>query len=442
MIKLVDLLLEVKKPQVMNKKEFMKSILDNLSKRGYQAKTESKIGPHIRTNITGDDESVKKELSSIIKDIGFKSNITVINPKEKGAYSGSFKTYLIDIDGSEKIVVVNALKKGATIRAKSLTPTNLGLVGKTYTNLQSLRSDIEANVGAINKDAVLSIFDEVVIKSKKGTGEIDSNFNETIVLDKTTIEKLSGLVSQDIDAIANDFGEVLGSVVLSKKFKKMDLQFPSGNAALIDFIINGYKVSSKNKGGAAASLTDAINQIEPDSLVLDELYRILDPLTDKKLKTSDKWIEIAKNLELEGLEVLSKITKIPIESLTAESINNYITKKGLDKAYTSFKPFYDFVKSTPTKDKEYNPKKYYGLIVGPLSKYVADEMNKNQAYTKALKELISKYDIKQLYLDVKLQKGTMNFYIKAFSDPANKFVFEGGLSANNPDNKNISFKLK
>lgn len=444
MIKLVDLLIEVKKSEIQDKKSLMNYIADRLSKDGYKVEFISKPGKprHIRTTIPGEELDIKKIISSIMKDAKLKYDLNIIDPKQKGSFSGSFKTYLIQAEDFEPIAVVNTLKKGSTIRAKSLTPKNLGLVGKTYNNLQELGVDIESNLNGSYKEAISLLYNDVVKKSKKGNGKIDSNFNEVITLDQDTIDAISKLSQQDINAIANDFGEVLGAVVLSKKFKTVNLIFPSGNEPLIDFIVNGYRVSSKSGDGAAASLTKLISDVEPDSLTLDNLYRVLqNPLMSKSL-TSDKWIEIAKNLDLDGLKILSKIMKVPIDNINSKTINDYIVKKGLSKAYDSFKPFYDYIKSTPTKDVDYNPKKYYGIIVGPLSKYVADEMNKDGGYLEGLKELISKFDVKQLYLDVELKKGTLNFYIKSFMDPSNKFVFVGGLSANNPDNKNISFKLK
>lgn len=420
------------------------SVLSELIKNGISAK---KDGKNIRSAIPGGDESVLKSIDKIFTDKGLKYKVKIINKNEPGALSGTFKTYKITTSDGQEVNIINALKEGSTVRAKSLTPVNLKLVGKQYTSLQQLSNDIESNLSGTYKDAVSLLFNNVVKSAKSGNGKIDNNFNEVIKLDPEVIKALSKLTPQDINSISNDFGEVLGSAVLGKKFKSMDLIFPVGNEPIVDFIINGYKVSSKSGGGAAASLTKLIQDIDPKSKKTKEEKQLLDvlkPLTlDKSSGTvGDKWLMIAKNLNLPGLEILSKIMKTPIENITTKSINDYITKKGFSKAYDSFQPFFKFIKSTPTKEKDYNPSKYYGIIVGPISKYVQDEMNKNETYLNALSSIISKYDIKQLYLDTELKKGSLNFYIKSFTDPSNKFVFVGGISANNPENKNLSFKMK
>ena len=63
---------------------------------------------------------------------------------------------------------------------------------------------------------------------------------------KTTTSLLSSISTQDKNTIGKDFGEILGGIFLGKHVGiKKGLDFPKGNEPLVDFYIDGYKISSK-----------------------------------------------------------------------------------------------------------------------------------------------------------------------------------------------------
>jgi hypothetical protein len=92
--------------------------------------------------------------------------------------------------------------------------------------------------------------------------------------------------------------------------------------------------------------------------------------------------------------------------------------------------------------------KYYGLVIGPLSKHVKDFLNgkvtSSASYTESLKEMLSKLDVKQLYMNTSISKNSSSiiFTISPFSDPNNEFEFENpNQSVYTASNGKLGFRL-
>jgi hypothetical protein len=290
--------------------------------------------------------------------------------------------------------------------------------------------------------------EDVNNNTKKENLDVLDNFNETISLSPTTLEFAEDINESDVNIIGKDFGEILGSILLFNKVNNPVLSYPIGNNPIVDFIINDYKVSSKYKDGAAATLTSIIKGIDYKSIKKKsekDLYKIFEIIINNKV--SSGYLEVAKYLNIPGIEELSKITEIPVENLTTKSINDYITTVTPEKALKSLKPFYSAAGRGP-KDGNVNwdkisKDKYYGIVIGPLSYALIDYLNKNPAYRSSLKQMLSKIEIKQLYLDINLGKSKLNFNLKSFSDLDSDFTFEApNQSVYNPDNGRLGFKLR
>jgi hypothetical protein len=160
-------------------------------------------------------------------------------------------------------------------------------------------------------------------------------------------------------------------------------------------------------------------------------------------------------MELPIVDYLAKTIGINAESINKYAINNYVTKivsKGKNNEQKNallFKSkigeFYREIGRGPEMNKidfdKLKPGAYYGLVTSPLSNHVVDQMNSNKDYKKALVELLSKIEIKQMHLDFSIRKKTATFTLKNFSSPKANFKFESGLSVYNPENKKLSFKL-
>ena len=102
--------------------------------------------------------------------------------------------------------------------------------------------------------------------------------------------------------------------------------------------------------------------------------------------------------------MLSKITdKNPkLDKLIKEKFGIFFTKA-------------DSLPAFPIKWGSFEKNKYYGIIISPLASSVAKKLNKDQKYKDALKGIVGKVEIKQLYLDFNLKSNTMSFKIKSFT---------------------------
>jgi hypothetical protein len=446
MIKLIDILIEVKTDS-----NLLSTVKAELDKLGLSGKRESKHGTHLRYDI-GDESEVMSILQKIMKNnkiptSKYKIEVIDVNDYKSGGKSGSFKTYKLT-SGGEEVFIVNNRKEKSSISGKSLTPTKLGLSGKEFSNVNSLISSVESNLKSQVKELLVSLMNDVNKNTKKTGSDKLENFKETITLSPNTISLSAKINESDVNTIGKDFGEILGSILLFNKVKNPVLSYPSGNAPLIDFIINDYKVSSKYKGGAAATLTSIINGIDPKSLKKQsqkELYKIFEIVVNNKV--SSGYLEVAKYLNIPGMQELAKITGIPVENMTTENLNQFVAKKTPEKALKLLNGFYSAIGRGP-KDSGVNwdkisKNKYYGIIVGPLSYAVTDYLNAKGTYRAALKEMLSKIEVKQLYLDINLGKSKLDFNLKSFSDSDSDFTFEApNQSVYNPDNGRLGFKLK
>ena len=441
MIKLIDILLEATKP--LNLVDIIKKEFDTT---GYKGAKSSKHGSHLRYDL-GSSKDTESTLSNILNILGLDYKITVIdaNDFKNGAKSGTYKTYRVD-SNDQTVYIVNQQRENSTIVSKSLSPTNLGVIGKTFSSTESLIKTVNSNL-TTNKDLLSSLMNDVANNTKKESLDKLQDFKEDIALSSATIDAANDLSPADINTIGKDFGEILGSIFLLKKVKSPSLEFPSGNNPLIDFIINDYKVSSKYKSGAAATLTDITNGIDKKTLKKQNqknLYTVLDIIVNKNV--SGGYLEVAKYFNLPGIQELARIMKMPVENVTTASINDYV-RADKEKALKALNPFYKTINRGP-KNGEVNwdklsDKKLYGIVIGPLSYYVVDYLNSNKEYKDALTELLSKIEVKQLYLNIQLGKQKLDFNLKSFSDPNAQFTFESpNQSIYNPDNGRLGFKMK
>jgi hypothetical protein len=149
--------------------------------------------------------------------------------------------------------------------------------------------------------------------------------------------------------------------------------------------------------------------------------------------------------------------------LTAEKINEYLKKlfaktnanTAAKKDAVFFKKFNSFFNQTKrlpgkgakvewdTMNKKTGDKGYYGAITSPLSYYVADQLNTKPKFVSALKDIISKTEVKQMYLTFNLKEGgSMSFDIRSFNDPNATFKFDiPSLSTLNPTSSKLGFSL-
>lgn len=437
-----------------------------------------KSGPaHVRYELGKDPAKIITKVGD--KVIG-KGNYAMTDEPMKSKYSASnsFPTIKVTVTKATQnfkkgdfVLIVNQTgQDNKSVTAKALTPTNLGIAS----NYRDLNGLVRATVNAVSKDKSLGpILTGLTKDTEKNTPVSKSGLSRlrdgkiNVPLSKQTIQLVNSISKQDKNTIGKDFGEVLGAIFLGKHVGiKQSLSFPKGNAELVDFLIDGYKISSKYEKGATASLTDLIKEIKVDQIKGDKdqmaLYKALQPMLS--LKSPDAFLKVAAAFpkDMPGIQTLARIIGGDPNNLTAELINNYIirlfaktnAKSSKQKDVEFFKKFGKFfneIKRSPGSKggqtvewDEIKKKggKYYGAVTSPLSYYVADQLNTKPKFIKALKEIVSKTGVKQMYLTFGLGEGNMTFNIRSFNDPNANFKFDiPSLSTKNPTSSKLGFSL-
>lgn len=477
----IKILTALIKEAVGDPKLLLKAVMSALQ---HQQRSVGKIenkngGPHIRVPMQSDLEA-KKAMEEAAKflNLGKNYSLDIIAPNQftKGSRSGKFKTYVLTITkdqgefkkGMQAHIVSNVKEGKSTIAGKSFTPGNLGLTDKTFKNGTAIVKEISPTVKSKGGDelgnALILLMNDVAAQSKKKFSDISQvkDYTQTIKLSDQTKKALSSILPADLDTIGKDFGEVLGAISIGNQVGlESGVRFPGGNEPLVDFYVDDYGISSKYKQGAAATLTKIIDQIDPKTLKSKsekKLYNLVQPAFRGKL-VSDNYLTMAKELELPELDLIANLANKSVEELSINDLDQVIRKilknkipnaedPNADKLIKAkLDPFFKAAGTYPSFPinwgKLTNKKTLYGIITSPLAYSVARTMNKDTDYTKGLKEIIGKIEIKQLYLDFDLGKNVATFHLKSFSDPNANFSFvPSNISVNNPNNGNLGFKMK
>jgi len=446
-------------------------LLNQLKSLGFSGKPDSKHGAHLRFNlVTAEDaeNEIEVALDKISPDKFY--DLTKIEKGDfaSGAKSGTFDTYKIEVikpaAGLEKgdtVFVVNQVTKAGTIVAKSLTPTNLGLTGRNFTDENELASYVNKQLESKVKNpelvkALSNLTINIAEKAHTRFQKVSLIKEEKDVVELTpeTVKLLSKFSPTDLNIIGKDFGEVLGAIQMLKSVVNagVGVEFPKGNNPLVDFTIDNYQTSSKYQVGAAASLIQVLKGIDPKKLENDpdqlDLYNILKIAIDSD--TAQGYINVARAINSKGLKSLAKILGVSQDKVTIQFINDVMTqlfsrknnKQKTEILKSKFGPFYETIGRSPRMEAinwEKIGENYFGLVSSPLAYSVVDDLNNNPKYTKALKEILSKIEVKQLYLDFSLSKSTASFNLKNFSSAT--FKFGTNVSTYNPTNSKLAFSL-
>lgn len=450
-----------------------KAIQKTLSDAKYNVTPENKgnRGPVLRTNFETSknvQSLIEKAISKLLPKDSFK--VQEFQKNQGESKSGTYPTYKVQLtkaaDGykkGESVFIVSTVKEGASTKGKALTPVKLGLTTGKFKTASSLASTIKINVPNVTNDKSLkelldSLVDDVFKGAAKGkfadTAEI-TKFDQEISLSERTRNALTKVSPQDVGMIGSDFGECLGAIALLKSVVNAGsgIVFPAAEAnPLADFQLDGFNVSAKYNKGGAATITDTIRNIKPEQLTTPgqkSLYKLLKIILAEDVVQGP--ITIGKALKLDGMEKLSQIIKVPVQNIDAETINSYLIKL-LKSATTDeqkdaiikkkFGPFFASIKKQPAfpiRWRDISPKAYYGIITSPLINYIVAFLNSNKNYKKALTDIMSKSEVKQLYLTMNVKQNTARFNLKSFSSA--EFEFESSLSIYNPKNKKLAFRM-
>ena len=451
---------------------------DAMKAAGLNGDKGAKRPPHLRYQL---GPNAIKDISKVADKVIGKGNYSV-KEAQKGSMdsaSGTYPTIKVTVIKStqafkkgEFVLIVNQTgSENKSVTFKALTPVKLGIAGE-YKDLNSL---VRASTNAVSKDKNLGpVLKGLIADTANNTPTAKSGLSKlksgktNVALSKNTTALLNKISKEDKNTIGKDFGEVLGGIFLGKMVGiKQDLVFPKGNEPLVDFYIDGYKISSKYEKGASASLTDLLKAINPNQIKGDKnqaaLYKALLPMISETSPNAFLKIASAFPKDMPAIQTLGRIVGIDPKNLTSQNINDYIkklfaktnAKTAKQKNEVFFKKFgklFSEMKRNPgkadgvewdTMNKKTGDNGYYGAITSPLSYYVADQMNTKPKFVQALKEIISKTEVKQMYLTFDLKEGgSMGFDIRSFNDPNAQFKFDiPSLSTLNPTSSKLGFTL-
>ena len=436
-------------------------------------------GKDLRFDLGGDSKAALKSITDALNKVGAtKFDIVTAGPGEyaNGANSGKFTTFIVtfgedvpDLKASigDVIKFVDNNPPRGSIKSKELTPTSLNLPQDTDMNSSSLSSSVKS---AINSKYSSNLFMQSfltelydLVASHKPTNHFNdplslSAFSENISYDENVSEAIDALGITDLNTIGKDFGEVLGAALLLNMVKtQKGIAFPSGNNPLVDFYIDGYGISSKYKSGAAPTLSNIIKNLKAENFTetaevqLYNLFKIIETNS-----VVDGYIKGAEFMNTPSVSVLKGLVgNTPLDEKSLETfIQTKITELGKEDFFTTY--VQPLVKSSGRGvdkfdkvqwDKLDAGKKYIGLFSYSLSLELIDALNgklgAGDLYISKLRVIVSKLDVKQLYMDVDLKRDQFHFYLKGFSDANAKLSFEApNVSSTNPGNGKLGFKMK
>ena len=392
--------------------------------------------------------------------------ITVINPFKIGSYNAQ---------EGDAIYIIDNLKAKSNIQNKMLTPDGLALADNTYKDLATLRSDVEKalknyiNDGSISEphyDFMLDLLDGIINGVKPTVGHISdvkAGHSDIIVFSSNGVEE--HISEPDIAKIAKDFGEVLGGAYLFNLTGGggLGLYFPrDSNEPLVDFQIDGQAISMKAGAGAAPSLSNvgALIARDPEKwkklMSSDEQKLMLEVVkTFYENEAAAGVFRVAELINAPGFELLK--TLLSTSKLKAADIDKNVLSEWVrssfkqdpegsyDKFDTYFKALGKFPDGWNNKQQQIDDaiarKEAFGLIMSPLAYHIKDLLNNNTLLVDALAEVVQKFDVLQLYIDLKLNKTKQyqKYTLKKFAE--GKFLFNATPSVNLPTRNKFGFKM-
>ena len=418
--------------------------------------------PSMRGNISGDYDSYEITFTSPTKD-------TIGGNYKKGEVFYITNRYKI----SKKTGIAGVFGK------KKLAPDAMGLPLAEYKTAASLYSAVESFVKGTAypdnyKNFILGSTQSIMTNTRNsgmfndfegysGSGKTDVSYDIPSSL-------FDGIDQISINNFANDYGEVLGGFMLFNILKDVGggLRYPtSSNERLVDFYFDDYSISSKagKKGGTPTgdtliqrmyamynegtlsfddiAETDFLNNVikpwvNPPKLAASGIYNTVMNLcsiniTDKS--NSGYWylvsqvnVQPAQLTEAAVLKHFDELYKD--EKSFREVLTTLWNKSGME---------WDNKKLDEYTIKYPNAKKRIGAMFYPLIVEITNNLNskyKSQLTTYSQKVT----DVKQIYLNVDVKRGTFKFNTVPFVSA--NFAFEQKGSIPNPFNANIGIKIE
>lgn len=347
----------------------------------------------------------------------------------------SSNNYNFKLNKSDYLYIINTVIGHSKIRAKTLSPKNIGLTSKSYSDKESLIAAVKT--GLKNKN--LSEYEDIImalcgcIQDNSNDLALDEILDHTIsyTVNKSSIKNIDDISIYDLNNIANDFGEVLGPLMLMDKLSgNIKLSYPDNNTKLFDYYINdSIKISAKAGKGAVPSSVDTMKAVEnlykngnitavgQEQYFLETIVPIIADDNKKGKESSIRkqtWklaIELANNNEnlKQALNVLTDYGLIVTEKgILGNDVNKIYNSGKLNDLLTvyysalGYKPSPKYsINNLIDKFNTFENKVKEGMILYPLKVAVTNYIN--TVYS----EYVSKYakmvmNVYQMYFNYKI----------------------------------------
>ena len=405
------------------------------------------------------------------------------------------------IDISKEYAFVSAIKtKGDKLRViadKMTTPDSMKLTGNWLTQksiIDAANTSIKSNISEIDYQNFMIELVELCSNAKSEYTSVDDleGVKSTHIINGDLDKWVDLIDPGSVQSIQKDFGEVLGGIFMFSLLREKGegLTFPeASNLELIDFFFNGLAISSKAGKGAKASSTGYIKAIErsmkigewtpseDEQKVIDD---ILKPLSiERKEPKNTQWLTKSRSsstftsiIDLfesfllgtgeNGWSYFRTFCTDPINSINRDTIVNVFIEqkeknsllnfvKGLQKAApfnTTKKELLALIKAKNEKQAQSAldviiKNKSFDLLIGSILYTSSKQLQEviNSEYLETLTSLINKsLSVKQLYLDLKLKKDSIEFNIRAMEN--SQFEFGTLNSVEKWSNNKITISMK
>lgn len=335
--------------------------------------------------------------------------------------SGTFESFTLLSDNESIIWVNNCVglntSVGKIFNTKDLTPDNLGISG-IIVNYDSVVENLKKKYDTITHTPLIEMLEKVDCK------------DNDISIDKLPFN------DKDLATISKDYGEILSSIWVLKKFNFDKIEFPTkSNEKMVDFY--GYRygvkypISVKSGNGSKVNLQNIIDltlsQSKDMTTIESEIaLKVIKTVNDLSVK--DSIIELHKQFNTEGIKELSNLLNVPVKDITTQHITKFIQNHTVNELKTILNPLFN---SLNTKLKESTWDKTddkMRFIISPLGENIWKVMNNDVELRESLCRLANKITLLQVNIDVKSDK--IIFDSNKFKDSKFEFNWAGYSSGN------------
>lgn len=249
--------------------------------------------------------------------------------------SGKFPVYAFNIDGIEYSAVIGSVKghEGADIVGigrKELSPTALGLAGKSYNKAELIRSTKEAVIKYIRDSKLQEALNGLVdIAATGGVAQLPT--------------ELAQYIAPNIGTISQDFGEILAPILIMDANDEAEL--PAGNNPIVDVKLKNMNLSVKALTGSGTSfrtISDLMDKYEnsiSDDEAKKEKFQVLKSFhPGQGGKNVDKIVRAAATAKTKEYLKLADILKEQFTNYSelTRAVSNIIISKDKSLDYREF----------------------------------------------------------------------------------------------------------